>query len=256
MSYAEAVAQATGPGQMFELVPYTVNGVTYKIFKNAPPSLREFFAFGADARRRAVPRLRGRAAELRRAMAQVDAFAATLWSTTTASRRATGSPSRMRNYPEWVIAFAAITSIGAVAVSLNAWWTEDELDYGLEDSGATVLIADQERAERAAASCERSASASSSCVTRTAAGPGADRLDDVVVPGDAAARRRRSTPTTTPRSSTRRAPPGDPKGAVSTHRAVVHALHGLRAAAADDRRALRRARATSVTHPHRDRRSS
>ena len=26
----------------------------------------------------------------------------------------------MRNYPEWVIAFAAITSIGAISVSLNA----------------------------------------------------------------------------------------------------------------------------------------
>ena len=37
----------------------------------------------------------------------------------------------MRNYPEWVIAFAAITSIGAVSVSLNAWWTADELDYAL-----------------------------------------------------------------------------------------------------------------------------
>ena len=46
LSYAEAVAEATGPGQMFELVPYTVNGVTYKVFKNAPPSLREFYAFG------------------------------------------------------------------------------------------------------------------------------------------------------------------------------------------------------------------
>ena len=54
----------------------------------------------------------------------------------------------MRNYPEWVIAFAAITSIGAVSVSLNAWWTDDELDYALEDCGATVLIADVERVER------------------------------------------------------------------------------------------------------------
>ena len=33
----------------------------------------------------------------------------------------------MRNYPEWVISFAAVLSVGAVSVSLNAWWTEDEL---------------------------------------------------------------------------------------------------------------------------------
>ena len=39
---------------------------------------------------------------------------------------------------------------GAVAVPLNAWWTEPELDYGLSDSGAKVLIADGERAVRLA----------------------------------------------------------------------------------------------------------
>jgi len=46
LSYEAAVAQATGPGQMFELVPVTVNGVTVKVFSSAPPSLREFYAFG------------------------------------------------------------------------------------------------------------------------------------------------------------------------------------------------------------------
>ena len=61
----------------------------------------------------------------------------------------------MRNYPEWIIAFAAITSIGAIAVCLNAWWTADELAYGLEDSGSQVLVADLERAERAAPAAAR-----------------------------------------------------------------------------------------------------
>lgn len=36
----------------------------------------------------------------------------------------------------------------AIAVPLNAWWTRPELEYGLADSGATVLIADGERAKR------------------------------------------------------------------------------------------------------------
>ena len=35
----------------------------------------------------------------------------------------------MRNYPEWIAAFTAITSIGAVAVPLNAWWEPDELRF-------------------------------------------------------------------------------------------------------------------------------
>ena len=55
----------------------------------------------------------------------------------------------MRNLPEWIVSFAAILSIGAVSVSLNAWWTETELDYAIEDSGLSLLIADPERIERA-----------------------------------------------------------------------------------------------------------
>ena len=41
----------------------------------------------------------------------------------------------MRNYPEWVVAYAAVTSIGAVVVPLNAWWTTEELAYGLRQFG-------------------------------------------------------------------------------------------------------------------------
>ena len=55
----------------------------------------------------------------------------------------------MRNLPEWIVSFAAILSVGAVSVSLNAWWTESELDYAMDDSGLSLLIADPERIERA-----------------------------------------------------------------------------------------------------------
>jgi long-chain acyl-CoA synthetase len=54
----------------------------------------------------------------------------------------------MRNYPEWSIAFWAAAAAGAVVVPLNAWWTSDELEYGLKDSGASVVFADAERLER------------------------------------------------------------------------------------------------------------
>jgi acyl-CoA synthetase (AMP-forming)/AMP-acid ligase II len=56
----------------------------------------------------------------------------------------------MRNLPEWVVSFFAITSLGAIAVPLNAWWTGAELEYGLKDSGAKLLIADAQRWERIA----------------------------------------------------------------------------------------------------------
>ena len=54
----------------------------------------------------------------------------------------------MRNLPEWPVAFFAAVSIGAVCVPLNAWWTGPELEYGIVDSGASIVIVDVERYER------------------------------------------------------------------------------------------------------------
>ena len=56
----------------------------------------------------------------------------------------------MRNLPEWPVAFFAATAIGAICVPLNAWWTGAELAYGLNNSGAKVLICDAERLARIA----------------------------------------------------------------------------------------------------------
>ena len=54
------------------------------------------------------------------------------------------------NFPEWVISYQAATSIGAVAVAMNALWQSDEMEYGLKDCGAKIFIADQERLDRLA----------------------------------------------------------------------------------------------------------
>src|SRR5262249_24549833 len=56
----------------------------------------------------------------------------------------------MRNYPEWSVAFWGAAAAGAIVVPLNAWWTGEELHYGLADSGTSVLICDGQRAERVA----------------------------------------------------------------------------------------------------------
>ena len=51
----------------------------------------------------------------------------------------------MRNYPEWIVSYWAIISIGAAVVGMNAWWTSAEMVYGLSDSQPKLLIADSER---------------------------------------------------------------------------------------------------------------
>lgn len=48
----------------------------------------------------------------------------------------------MRNFPQWPVPFFAALSLGAIATPMNSWWTGDELEYGLQDSGAKVAVVD------------------------------------------------------------------------------------------------------------------
>ncbi|MFC8586677.1 class I adenylate-forming enzyme family protein [Streptomyces sp. NPDC057217] len=54
----------------------------------------------------------------------------------------------MRNLPEWQVAFWAAQLAGLVAVPLNAWWTEGEFAYALDDCAPRALLVDGERAGR------------------------------------------------------------------------------------------------------------
>ena len=233
LSYADAVAAVTAPGERFETARTEVRGVPTTVFVNAPGSLRDVFA-GARAHGDATFLVyedeRWSFADV---MARVDALGALLveeYGVAKGDRVAIG----MRNYPEWVVSFAAITSIGAISVSLNAWWTEDELSWALEDCGAKVLIADRERVERT-----QDAAAKLGCtILGVRLGEGApagiDRWEEVLPLGrplPEVAIDPEDDATILYTSGTT----GRPKGAVSSHRAVVHALLGYGCRAAVDR---------------------
>jgi len=234
-SYDDVAAQVTSPGQRFEIAEAPVLGIPTRIFTNAPKSLREIFD---------TARSRGDATFLvyederwsfDDVMASVDGLAAALverYGVQKGDRVSIG----MRNYPEWVLSFAAITSIGAISVSLNAWWTEDELEYALEDSGSKVLIADVERVERSRVACHRLdvATIGVRLPEGGSFGGSVDRWEDVVVPGapmPAVDIEPDDDATILYTSGTT----GRPKGAVSTHRAVTQALTAFGCRAAIDR---------------------
>src|SRR4029450_1069851 len=90
----------------------------------------------------------------------------------------------MRNYPEWVVAAGAVLSVGAVLVSLNAWWTDDELDYALGDATPTVRLAAAERGARAQGSAARRGVRTIG-VRLDEVPDGVDRWEDVVQVGAA-----------------------------------------------------------------------
>ena len=232
-SYADAIAAVTAPGERFETTDLEIRGVTVTVFRNAPPSLREIVlstrARGDDIflvyedERWTFTRFADTVAAL--AAGLVDRYGITK-----GDRVAIG----MRNYPEWVVAFAAITSIGAISVSLNAWWTEDELDYALEDCGAKVLIADHERVERSAATRARLGIATVAVRSAGLDQPDVDKWHDVVVIGapmpDVVVDPEDDATILYTSGTT-----GNPKGAVSTHRGVVQALLGFGCRSAVDR---------------------
>ena len=51
---------------------------------------------------------------------------------------------------DWVVSYWAAVALNAVVVPLNAWWTAEELEFGLADSGTSFVLVDERRAEVAA----------------------------------------------------------------------------------------------------------
>ncbi|WP_030920065.1 class I adenylate-forming enzyme family protein [Streptosporangium amethystogenes] len=147
VTHDQVQAQLTGPGQLFEMDEVPGHGGTVKTWKHAPRDFRalletsrfhgdKIFLTYEDEHITYEEHFR-RAATLARRLADEYGVA-----------KGDRVAIAMRNYPEWVIAFSAALAIGAIAVPLNAWWTPQELEYGLSDSGAKVLITDGERAAR------------------------------------------------------------------------------------------------------------
>jgi long-chain acyl-CoA synthetase len=229
LSYSDAIAQVTAPGQIFEVAPMRIGEIDYRGFVNAPSSLRDLFASARGFGDRTYLVYEDERWSFDDVMASVDALAAALvgpLGVSPGDRVAIG----MRNYPEWVVSFAAITSVGAVSVSLNAWWTEDELDFALEDCGAAVLVADAERAGLTTDSTTRLGITTLVARSGDAGLPaGALRWDDLVRPGQGSMPEVAVAPDADATILYTSGTTGRPKGAVSTHRAILQALMGFAA---------------------------
>ncbi|MBT4521847.1 MAG: acyl--CoA ligase [Halieaceae bacterium] len=136
----------TAPGQLFEINTVDVRGVPTRNFALAPPSLREVWQGAAQHGEREY--LIYQNERISYAQAQVTSAAIANW----LSQQGVGPGDRvaiaMRNYPEWMLAYWAITSMGAVVVGMNAWWVAQEMEYALTDSEPKVLICDRERLGR------------------------------------------------------------------------------------------------------------
>lgn len=139
------VQSMTAPGADFAAVDTEISGVTYKVFEKAPPNMHAFFQVALAQHGDATMLVYGEDRyTLKECYARASNIGAILHSQY-GLKKGDHVALAMRNYPEWIFAHMAVTSIGAVVVPLNSWWSSKELSWALEHCEARLLIADEPR---------------------------------------------------------------------------------------------------------------
>jgi acyl-CoA synthetase (AMP-forming)/AMP-acid ligase II len=148
---ARVEATLLAEGGAFEVVDVDVDGVTIRSFKNRIRTLRDLLTksadFGDNTYMLATDGTNERRisyAEHARLVASVASAMRDRFEVQPGDRVAILGA----NCPEWVIAFWAAISLGAIAVGLNGWSTGPEIRYFLGDCEPKVLVADRKRVER------------------------------------------------------------------------------------------------------------
>jgi acyl-CoA synthetase (AMP-forming)/AMP-acid ligase II len=142
---AEAIqSKLCGPGGPFELVEEDVLGSRMPVFKNRARSLgallQQSLAFGDRDYLVTAEAALSFAAHARRVGSLADALRDE-YNIRPGDRVAIAAA----NSPEWITAFWAVASLGAVAVACNAWWSPAEFTYALAQTSPRAVIADAKR---------------------------------------------------------------------------------------------------------------
>jgi long-chain acyl-CoA synthetase len=149
MHYKElkaAWAELTAPGAPFEIGEIVVRGSPMRIYRNAPPTVRDLWLSSAQFAEREYLVYRDERMTYGQAHVQVNAIAG--WLAGQGVGRGDRVAIAMRNYPEWILIYWACVSMGVAAVGMNAWWAPEELAYVVADSRPKVIFCDRERLDR------------------------------------------------------------------------------------------------------------
>lgn len=207
-----------------ELVDIEESDRTYRVFKNAPQTIREMLEDSRAFGDRIYLQYEDEHYSFDRTFKIVCTLAHRL-EDELGVKKGDRVAIAMRNYPEWVLSYMAIVSLGGIAVALNSWWNTHEMDYGLKDCGSRLIFADQERLDVMRDLIQPLG------LTIVAVRP-KNELPQSCVPYESLVRELSHVelpytdilPTDDAAILYTSGSTGHPKGAVSTHRAVVHAI--------------------------------
>ena len=143
---AKAVADGlTAPGAPFELVEQDVLGARMPVFRNRKRCLGELLTESLAHGDREYLATATQTVSFAEHAAHVASLATALqdeYDVGPGDRVAIAAA----NGPEWIEAFWATVSLGAIAVGFNAWWSRQELAYGMDHVEPKVVVADAKRA--------------------------------------------------------------------------------------------------------------
>jgi len=224
---AEVKEQLTGPGGPFEVVTEEVRGRPMQVYKERMKALRQIceVAIGRGDETFIVYGDRSYS---------FNEFITTSYATSRGLQAfGVGHGDRVavlsQNNPEWCLTFWGTVNVGAILVGLNGWWTTDEIVYGLQDSGSTILVADAKRFERIAGDLDQCPDVEHVFLIDADPSDFGDdkrlhRFDELVAAGDAGGGGAPEVPIDEDDYAVifyTSGTTGRPKGAISTHRSMV-----------------------------------
>ncbi len=227
---ASIVERLTGPDGPFPVRTERIRGVDLRIYSAMPDSIRDVLIAGRQWGDRLALTYENEHYTWSEYLQLVGRFASALverFGVQPGDRVAVAA----RNYPEWVIAFSASVSVGAVCVPLNSWWTATELANALADCGAVVVVADAERSALIQRERHRLPALDRVVEVRPNADPTGDDTWDAIIQEHPFAFDLTAVPIAADDDATimyTSGTTGTPKGAVATHRAHLSTTINMR----------------------------
>ena len=140
----EAFVELRKANPLLEITDKDINGSKYKVFANAPKTMRDLFVV--------IEFLHGDFPFIVEDKNELS-FAQTIQKAKNICKHLNDIGIKpgdkvgicMQNCTEWVVIYVALAAYGVTAVPFNSWWKKEELSYGVDHSEVKLIFADQKR---------------------------------------------------------------------------------------------------------------